>query len=243
MQNWRPQILVFVSLNEATLDASKDRKILTFASQLKAGKGLTLVASVLEGDLKIRHHEVQAAKNSLKKVMHAEKVKGFTDVIISSSLSDGLCYFIQIAGLAGLKPNTVILGWPRGWRSGRNGPRKTKMFMDTIRTVTACRQHALLVPKGCESWPDSGDKMGGTIDIWWIVLDGGLLMLIPFLLRQHRTWKNTKLRIFTVAQLEDNSIQMKKDLAAWVYALRIEAEVRISPSPSSNDSPRHRQVD
>lgn len=52
-------------------------------------------------------------------------------------------------------------------------------------------------------------------------------MLIPFLLRQHRTWKNTKLRIFTVAQLEDNSIQMKKDLATWVYALRIEAEVEV----------------
>ena len=52
-------------------------------------------------------------------------------------------------------------------------------------------------------------------------------MLIPFLLRQHRTWKNTKLRIFTVAQLEDNSIQMKKDLAAWVYALRIDAEVDV----------------
>ena len=226
-KNWRPQILVFVSLNESNLDATKDRKILTFASQLKAGKGLTLVGSILEGDLKTRHHEVMAAKQSLKKSMNTERVKGFADVMVASSVSEGLGYFIQVAGLAGLKPNTVILGWPRGWKSSRNGAKKTRMFFDTVRQVTTCHQHCLLVPKGYEAWPDSTDKMGGTIDVWWIVLDGGLLMLIPFLLKQHRTWKNTKLRIFTVAQLEDNSIQMKKDLATWVYALRIEAEVEV----------------
>lgn len=67
----------------------------------------------------------------------------------------------------------------------------------------------------------------GTIDVWWIVHDGGLLMLLPFLLRQHRTWKNCKLRIFTVAQMEDNSIQMKKDLKTFLYHLRIEAEVEV----------------
>lgn len=67
----------------------------------------------------------------------------------------------------------------------------------------------------------------GVIDVWWIVHDGGLLMLLPFLLRQHRTWKNCKLRIFTVAQLEDNSIQMKKDLKLFLYHLRIEAEVQV----------------
>ncbi|BFZ13089.1 hypothetical protein BsWGS_16128 [Bradybaena similaris] len=52
-------------------------------------------------------------------------------------------------------------------------------------------------------------------------------MLLPFLLRQDRTWKNCKLRIFTVAQTEDNSIQMKKDLQMYLYQLRIEADVDV----------------
>lgn len=43
----------------------------------------------------------------------------------------------------------------------------------------------------------------------------GLLMLLPFLLKQHRTWKGCKMRIFTVAQIEDNSIQMKQDLKRY----------------------------
>lgn len=67
----------------------------------------------------------------------------------------------------------------------------------------------------------------GNIDVWWIVHDGGLLMLLPFLLKQHRTWKNCRMRIFTVAQMEDNSIQMKKDLKMFLYHLRIEAEVEV----------------
>lgn len=52
-------------------------------------------------------------------------------------------------------------------------------------------------------------------------------MLLPFLLKQHRTWKNCKMRIFTVAQMEDNSIQMKKDLKNFLYQLRIDAEVEV----------------
>jgi hypothetical protein len=30
--------------------------------------------------------------------------------------------------------------------------------------------------------------------------DGGMLMLLPFLLTQHKVWRNCKMRIFTVAR-------------------------------------------
>ena len=52
-------------------------------------------------------------------------------------------------------------------------------------------------------------------------------MLLPFLLKQHRTWRHCKMRLFTVAQLEDNSIQMKKDLKVSLYNLRIDAEIEV----------------
>ena len=35
------------------------------------------------------------------------------------------------------------------------------------------------------------------------------------------------MRIFTVAQMEDNSIQMKKGLKKFLYQLRIDAEVEV----------------
>lgn len=35
------------------------------------------------------------------------------------------------------------------------------------------------------------------------------------------------MRIFTVAQMDDNSIQMKKDLMTFLYHLRLDAEVEV----------------
>ncbi|CAL8368947.1 unnamed protein product [Boreogadus saida] len=52
-------------------------------------------------------------------------------------------------------------------------------------------------------------------------------MLLPFLLKQHKVWKQCRMRIFTVAQMNDNSIQMKKDLQMFLYQLRLDAQVEV----------------
>lgn len=128
---------------------------------------------------------------------------------------------------------------------------------DTVRCTTAAHL-ALLVPKNIAFYPSNHERyLEGHIDIWWIVHDGGMLMLLPFLLRQHKVgrrggrrraglgpwwgglwlkrlpapgaqvWRKCRMRIFTVAQMDDNSIQMKKDLAIFLYHLRLEAEVEV----------------
>ncbi|XP_020708843.1 solute carrier family 12 member 4 isoform X2 [Athalia rosae] len=222
-KNWRPQILILAKLTDDLVP--KYRKLFAFASQLKAGKGLAVCASCISGDYSKSSGEAMAAKQSLQKTMDEEKVKGFVDVLVAKSVVDGLSCLVQTTGLGGMKPNTVILGWPYGWRQTEDD-KTWKVFLQTLRSVTAARM-ALLVPKGINFFPDSTEKVVGNIDVWWIVHDGGLLMLLPFLLKQHRTWKNCKMRIFTVAQMEDNSIQMKKDLKMFLYHLRIEAEVEV----------------
>lgn len=85
----------------------------------------------------------------------------------------------------------------------------------------------LIVPKGLNCFPDINDRATGTIDVWWIIHDGGLLIILPFLLKQHKVWSQCKLRIFAVAQVYDNSIKMKQDLEKWVYHLRINATVDV----------------
>lgn len=222
-KNWRPQILILAKLTGDLVP--KYRKLLTFASQLKAGKGLTICVSCIDGDYARNSGEALAAKQSLRRSMEEEKVKGFVDVLVARNPVDGLSALVQTTGLGGMKPNTVILGWPYGWKHSED-ERTWRVFLQTLRNVASARM-ALMVPKGINFFPDSTEKVVGNIDVWWIVHDGGLLMLLPFLLKQHRTWKNCKMRIFTVAQMEDNSIQMKKDLKKFLYDLRIEAEVEV----------------
>ncbi|XP_052274577.1 solute carrier family 12 member 6-like isoform X2 [Dreissena polymorpha] len=222
-KNWRPQLLVLFKLDENL--QPKYPKMVEFATQLKAGKGLTLVTSVLEGKFKERFADAQAAKQNLQKVIDSTDVKGFPDVIVSENITIGLCHLVQNSGLGGLRHNTVVVGWPYGWRHNTD-ERSYKVFIETVNNIGA-GQMALLVIKGASNFPSSMERLKGTIDIWWIVHDGGLLMLLPFLLQQHKTWRNCKLRIFTVAQLEDNTIQMKADLQKFMYQLRIQADVEV----------------
>ncbi|XP_069094404.1 solute carrier family 12 member 6 isoform X4 [Pleurodeles waltl] len=223
-KNWRPQLLVMLKLDEDL--HVKHPRLLTFATQLKAGKGLTIVASVLVGNFLDNYGEFLAAEQTIKHVMEKEKTKGFCQLVVAQKLREGLSHLIQSCGLGGMKHNTVLMGWPNAWRQSEDA-RAYKTFISTVRVTTAAR-HALLVAKNTSFFPCNSDPFAeGNIDVWWIVHDGGMLMLLPFLLKQHKVWRKCKIRIFTVAQMEDNSIQMKKDLATFLYHLRIEADVEV----------------
>ncbi|TSY83953.1 Solute carrier family 12 member 6 [Bagarius yarrelli] len=223
-KNWRPQLLVLLKLNEDAQVSSP--RLLTFASQLKAGKGLTIVGTVISGNYLYSYGESLAAEQTLKHLMEKERVKGFVQCIVAQKPREGISHMIQSSGLGGMQPNTVVMGWPHAWRQSED-PQSWKTFINTVRLTTAAHL-ALLVPKNITLFPTNSEPCTeGYIDVWWIVHDGGMLMLLPFLLRQHKVWRKCGMRIFTVAQMEDNSIQMKKDLATFLYHLRIEAEVEV----------------
>uniref|UniRef100_A0A3Q4G7C8 Solute carrier family 12 member 7-like n=1 Tax=Neolamprologus brichardi TaxID=32507 RepID=A0A3Q4G7C8_NEOBR len=201
-KNWRPQLLVLCKLN-SELQVTHPR-LLSFATQLKAGKGLTIVCSVLEGTYMTRGDEAKKG----------EKVPQFVQS------------FALIAGLGGMKHNAVLMAWPTGWKQNRDSSAR-RNFIETVRETTSAHQ-ALLVAKNIDHFPANQERLKeGTVDVWWIVHDGGLLMLLPFLLSQHKVWRKCKMRIFTVAQMDDNSIQMKKDLQMFLYQLRLNAVVEV----------------
>lgn len=59
-------------------------------------------------------------------------------------------------------------------------------MVELVRETTAASK-ALLVAKNIAAFPSNGERFTeGYIDVWWIVHDGGMLMLLPFLLRQHK---------------------------------------------------------
>uniref|UniRef100_A0A8D0ABM4 Solute carrier family 12 member 5a n=1 Tax=Sander lucioperca TaxID=283035 RepID=A0A8D0ABM4_SANLU len=223
-KNWRPQLLTLVS-TDAEQNVEQPR-LLSLTNQLKAGKGLTIVGTALEGTYLENSEQSQRAEKALRKLMETEKVKGFCQVTVSSNLRDATSHLLQASGLGGLKHNAVLVSWPRNWRQG-DEHQTWRNFVELVRETTAAHL-ALLVPKNISAFPSNGERFTeGHIDVWWIVHDGGMLMLLPFLLRQHKVWRKCKMRIFTVAQLDDNSIQMKKDLTTFLYHLRIDAMVEV----------------
>uniref|UniRef100_A0A8C1WIR4 Solute carrier family 12 member 5b n=1 Tax=Cyprinus carpio TaxID=7962 RepID=A0A8C1WIR4_CYPCA len=223
-KNWRPQILVLMSLDGE--QSVEQPRLLSLTSQLKAGKGLTIVGACVEGTYLNNQPQAQKADQVCMKLMEVEKVKGFSQVVISSNLRDATSHLIQAGGLGGLRHNTVLVSFPKNWKQAEEHHR-CRNFIEVVRETTAAHL-ALLVTKNISAYPSNGERFTeGHIDVWWIVHDGGLLMLLPFLLRQHKVWRKCKIRIFTVAQMDDNSIQMKKDLMTFLYHLRFDAEVEV----------------
>jgi solute carrier family 12 sodium/potassium/chloride transporter 2 len=44
------------------------------------------------------------------------------------------------------------------------------------------------------------------IDIWWLYDDGGLTILIPYILSKRELWKNCKLRVFAIVDKQNDVI-------------------------------------
>lgn len=59
--------------------------------------------------------------------------------------------------------------------------------------VRAVLSHRLICP--------SSQVQEGYIDVWWIIRDGGLLLLIAHLLRKHRVWRKCHLRLHLIMEV------------------------------------------
>ncbi|CAF1013600.1 unnamed protein product [Rotaria sordida] len=227
-KNWRPQLLAFISVDRNDENETyilRHSKIFNFLYQLKAGRGFVVAASVLEGDYIDRCQHIAPIRALLKSGLTQAKVQGFAEVLAAKDAEDGISALIQTEGLGGLRPNTVILCWPTQWKKDFNGF-SAEAFIRTI-VIAEARQCTVIVPRNIDNFPDNKEIQDGTIDIWWIIHDGGLLFLIAFLLKRHKVWSRCRLRLFTVTQKEDNSVAMKRDLEQYMYQLRIVAEVDV----------------
>eukprot|EP01099_Mayorella_cantabrigiensis_P009013 TRINITY_DN958_c0_g3_i1.p1 TRINITY_DN958_c0_g3~~TRINITY_DN958_c0_g3_i1.p1 ORF type:complete len:276 (-),score=66.13 TRINITY_DN958_c0_g3_i1:291-1118(-) len=101
-----------------------------------------------------------------------------------------------------LRSNIGLLLYPTSWNNHDNNPenseRRVKFVQEYVDIIRDCFDYGLSVAilKGMNALSPE-DKLIGTIDVYWMVEDGGLTALLPHLLRKSAQWKRTKLRFFT----------------------------------------------
>nr|BAK74831.1 Na-K-Cl cotransporter [Paralichthys olivaceus] len=79
----------------------------------------------------------------------------------------------------------------------------------------------------------------GTIDVWWLFDDGGLTLLLPYILTTRKKWKDSKLRIFIAGQ-PDRSELDKQEMKSLLQKFRINCtdikvidDIHVKPSSAS----------
>nr|VZH91199.1 unnamed protein product [Spirometra erinaceieuropaei] len=234
-KNWRPQLLVYVPVSDDLI--VKGTALLHLVRQLKAGKGLTMVTSILEGDIYNRKDDVALVKARLDDELIRCRVKGLASVLVAQSVGEGMKNIAQCAGLGNLRHNTVLLSYPDHWREDDTADnQKVLQFASILRTAQACNL-AVLMPRFIESFPEStSPPLTGTVDLWFIVNDGGILLLTAYLLLRNRVWCKCRLRVFVVTSEPDPQGVLKNTMTRFIYDLRITAEVQIVELPSSDIS-------
>ncbi|KAK5650631.1 hypothetical protein RI129_001660 [Pyrocoelia pectoralis] len=85
-------------------------------------------------------------------------------------------------------------------------------------------------------------KRGGTIDVWWLYDDGGLSLLLPYIISTRRNWSSCKLRVFTLANKDDELECEHRTMASMLAKFRIDySDLRIVPNIRSKakDTTQH----
>uniref|UniRef100_A0A2K6RNT4 Solute carrier family 12 member 1 n=1 Tax=Rhinopithecus roxellana TaxID=61622 RepID=A0A2K6RNT4_RHIRO len=79
----------------------------------------------------------------------------------------------------------------------------------------------------------------GTIDVWWLFDDGGLTLLIPYILTLRKKWKDCKLRIYVggkINRIEEEKITMASLLSKFRIKfadIHIIGDINIKPNKES----------
>ncbi|KAG8318058.1 Solute carrier 12 [Homalodisca vitripennis] len=70
----------------------------------------------------------------------------------------------------------------------------------------------------------------GTIDVWWLYDDGGLTLLLPYIISTRRNWADCKLRVFTIANKKDELQFEQRNMASLLAKFRIDySDLKVIP--------------
>uniref|UniRef100_A0A3B4FUK6 Solute carrier family 12 member 1 n=1 Tax=Pundamilia nyererei TaxID=303518 RepID=A0A3B4FUK6_9CICH len=265
VKNFRPQIL-------ALTGSTRSRPaLLDLAHSFSKNYGLCITCEVFVGP---RSETVDEMNNAMEKNqlwLKNKKRKAFYAAVACDNFREGAESLLQASGLGRMKPNTLMIGFKKNWRTA--GAEAVQSYVGILHDAfdfeygtamlrvnqgldvshiveaeeemlrAAKEQEALeneMMPNGgkgkglfrksrkssqqvlttrvsvCGSPPPQVAKMNeklveaslqfkkkqpkGTIDVWWLFDDGGLTLLLPYILTTRKKWKDCKMRIFMAGQ-------------------------------------------
>ncbi|XP_040913487.1 solute carrier family 12 member 1 [Toxotes jaculatrix] len=304
VKNFRPQILAL------TGSVRTRPALLDLAHSLSKNFGLCLTCEVLVGPRSEAVQEMNAGMERNQLWLRKTKRKAFYAAVACDSFRDGTESLLQASGLGRMKPNTLMIGFKRNWRTA--GSESVQSYVGILHDAfdfeygtvmlrmsqgldvshiveaeeemlkAAREQQALeneMIPNGgkarglfrksrkssqqvlttrvsvCGPPPPQVAKMNerlleasahfkkkqpkGTIDVWWLFDDGGLTLLLPYILTTRKKWKDCKLRIFIAGQPERSELD-KEEMKSLLQKFRINCsdinvidDIHVRPSTES----------
>uniref|UniRef100_A0A8K9V6V4 Solute carrier family 12 member 3 n=1 Tax=Oncorhynchus mykiss TaxID=8022 RepID=A0A8K9V6V4_ONCMY len=260
VKNFRPQCMVLTG-------APKNRPaLLDLAHCFTKNYGLCLTCEVFVGPRTETLTDVNAGMEKNQMWLNKKKRKAFYAAVACDSFRQGTENLMQASGLGRLKPNILMMGFKKDWRTadtagvqsyvgvlhdafdfeygtvvlrmnqgldvshiikaqeemereaqeqkdlekeelaeenkGKSIFRKSRNLSTQASVTTPQSPQVVVVNERLVSNSTQFQrKQGkGTIDVWWMFDDGGLTLLLPYILTTRKKFKDCKMRIFIAGQ-------------------------------------------
>ncbi|XP_031130032.1 cation-chloride cotransporter 1 isoform X1 [Ipomoea triloba] len=224
-KNWYPIPLIFCrpwgTLPE---NVPCHPKLADFANCMKKkGRGMSIFVSIMDGDYHECAEDAKAACKQLSTYIDYKSCEGVAEIVVAPNMSEGFRGIVQLMGLGNLKPNIIVIRYPEIWRS-ENLTEIPATFAEIINDCIVANK-AVVIVKGLDEWPNEYQRQYGTIDLYWIVRDGGLMLLLSQLLLTKESFEGCKIQVFCIAEKDSDAEELKADVSKFLYDLRMQAEV------------------
>uniref|UniRef100_A0A7N6BKB0 Solute carrier family 12 member 3 n=1 Tax=Anabas testudineus TaxID=64144 RepID=A0A7N6BKB0_ANATE len=236
VKNYRPQCLVL------TGPPSSRPALVDLINCFTKGLSLMLCANVVTVMQK-------ATSDSHVAWLNKRKIKSFYRGVVASDVRSGVNMLLQGAGLGRIKPNVLMMGFKKDWRS--DTPQAAHNYIGMLHDafdlqygvcvlrvregldVTRPSQSHVnpVFDEGPENINNTSSsciqtkpqpntvfqtKQGKkTIDVYWLSDDGGLTLLLPYLLTRRKRWGRCKVRVFVGGEAD------KKEVLALIKKFRL----------------------
>ncbi|MDA0989750.1 MAG: amino acid permease [Verrucomicrobia bacterium] len=209
-KNWRPTML-------ALMGAGGHRAHLAvFGHWLTAGHGLLTLGQVIPGNIREQLERRANQEQILRDFIRKEELQAFPAVTVMPDLATGVASLVQTHGLGGLRPNTVLVGWPKT-------AERIADFGDTLRVISGLRR-SLVAVRCATDIHDAWFVPLGTVDVWWRgESNGSLMLLLAHMLVQDPQWRGKTIRLLRVVPNEKGRTEVFNHLNKLIETSRISA--------------------
>jgi amino acid transporter len=230
-KNWRP---VIMALSGTGWTRSH---IPIYGYWLTSGHGILTLAHVVSGDIEDHAERRDQYEKILRNFIAKEELEAFPVVTCNQVLSDGIESLVQCHGIGGIRPNTILVGWPREEKAeafGANIRLIARMNRSILAARFASHRQGNIDEEDTTDVAEHWKVPQGTIDVWWRGMDNGALMLLlAHLLHKNPAWRNNAIRMMRVVDNPEAKAEIEKHMLELGAASRI----TIMPTVIVSDEP------
>jgi len=210
-KTWRPHPLVLSGA------PTKRWHLIDLASSLTHNRGILTISTVLKDD-NITTERKQTLEKNIREFLAKRSIQGLVRVTTAPDSFQGAKDLVEAYGLGALVPNTIILG-------GSESPKVRDKYCDMISSFYAQQRNIIAVHNNKEK----GFGQRKRIDVWWGGLkgNGGLMMILAYLLQSSRKWWDAQVNIKMVIKDPKAVVSTQKNLDRIIQKIRIDANAEV----------------